>query len=233
MEDNFKKILFLSKETAFCNYAQRILKSYFDKENLLILTGKNNERLPPIVFDHSYDFIISFLSPWIVPENLLLKSKVAAINFHPGSPNYPGIGCYNFAIYEQTGLYGVTCHHMLPKVDTGSIILTSYFDMAPNETVETLKIKSMNHLLLLFQKTLSLIYNNRVLPSSRETWKRKAFTRRQLDELCKINLDDDDETLINLKIRATTYSDIKYGPYVVVNNEKIYLVSDKHDQPLA
>ncbi len=66
-------------------------------------------------------YIISFVSPWIIPENLLNSAQKAAINFHPGPPDYPGTGCYNFALYEGTKKYGVTAHHMEKKVDTGNI----------------------------------------------------------------------------------------------------------------
>ena len=40
------------------------------------------------------------------------------INFHPGSPEYPGTGCTNFAIYNKEKEYGVTCHYMKTSVDS-------------------------------------------------------------------------------------------------------------------
>ena len=70
---------------------------------------------------------------WVVPEWLLRKAKIAAINFHPASPDYPGIGCRNFALYENAKEYGVTCHHMSATIDTGSIIEIKRFPIFPKK----------------------------------------------------------------------------------------------------
>ncbi len=73
------------------------------------------------------DYIISYLSRWVVPAELLERARRAAVNFHPASPDYPGIGCNNFALYENAAEYGVTCHHMAPRVDSGEIIAVRRF----------------------------------------------------------------------------------------------------------
>ena len=37
----------------------------------------------------------------VLKKTFLDKIKVASINFHPGPPDYRGIGCANFAIINQ------------------------------------------------------------------------------------------------------------------------------------
>ena len=64
------------------------------------------------------DILVSYLSPWIIPGKILDKTKLWNINFHPAPPEYPGIGCFNFAIYNREKSYGVTAHLMAEKVDT-------------------------------------------------------------------------------------------------------------------
>ena len=66
--------------------------------------GFNNNPLIRIPFPKEAkkwqgDYIISYLSRWIVPSYLLNNAKIASFNFHPASPEYPGIGCNNFALY--------------------------------------------------------------------------------------------------------------------------------------
>ena len=51
--------------------------------------------------------LLSFLSPWIVPQEALDRFSLA-LNFHPGPREYPGTGCYNFALYEGAREYGCT-----------------------------------------------------------------------------------------------------------------------------
>jgi methionyl-tRNA formyltransferase len=71
------------------------------------------------------------------------RAKHAAFNFHPGSPDYPGIGCLNFELYEEAREYGVTCHHMVPKVDTGGIIAVKHFAIFDSDCVASLLARLM------------------------------------------------------------------------------------------
>jgi len=215
------KIMLLCKETLFCKYAIKILESYFREDEILVATGDGttpyNENWP----DSRPDYVISFLSPWIVPPALLAAAQKAAINFHPGSPRYPGSGCYNFALYEKAQTYGVTCHHMKEKVDTGDIIMTSYFPVSPRETVETLKLKSMTHLLYLFEKTMYEIYTKDDLPKSEEVWLRKPYTSKQFNALRRLDPLTMDDEEIALRVRATDYCSKYEGAYFEVDGKRL------------
>src|SRR4051794_26217032 len=114
-------VLFLGKKNdEHCQQALQFCKSSFAEVTSHL--GVWKEPLPAEVRSWSGDLIVSYLSRWVVPDEVLRKAKVAAINFHPASPDYPGIGCNNFALYDEATQYGVTCHHMAPTVDTGAII---------------------------------------------------------------------------------------------------------------
>ena len=63
-----------------------------------IFYGESFDPFPEKVKKNNYDLLISYISPWIVPKAVLDKTKRWNINFHPGPPEYPGIGCFNFAI---------------------------------------------------------------------------------------------------------------------------------------
>lgn len=221
------QVLMLSKkDNVFCDYADFLLRSHFREESIASIRGIGDSTFPEAEEIRWYNplYIISFLSPWIIPSSILRSAQKAAINFHPGSPNYPGIGCYNFALYEKTAIYGVTCHHMNASVDTGDIIMTSYFDISQHDTVESLKLKSMNHLLYCFDSILCLIEKGLELPLSGETWNRKPFTRKELNNLCYISPDCTDEEA-ELKIRATCYPSSgtsKNGAYTTLLGHNFY-----------
>ncbi len=216
------KILMLSKrENVFCDYAEAILKSYFAEEEVLSVRGSVGDWLNDELRWYEPQYVISFVSPWIVPQPLLAAAQKAALNFHPGPPAYPGTGCYNFALYEGAKRYGVTVHHMRETVDTGDIVMTSYFDVSPFETVETMKLKSMNHLLFCFERIMAYIAADDPLPVSRERWLRKPFTRKEMYALFEIDPDRDDETEIGRRIRAATYPSSN-GAYVTVGGRRFY-----------
>lgn len=223
--DSIKILLFSKKRNVFCDYAEAILKSNFKNSEIVSIRGNVGDKLDDELHWYQPEYVISFVSPWIIPKAVLTSAKKAAINFHPGSPDYPGTGCYNFALYENSKRYGVTVHHMKEKVDTGDIIMTSYFDISPFESVETLKLKSMNHLLYCFEKILSFISCGKPLPVSNETWARKPFTRKEMVELFEIDPLKHDKNEIEKRIRAATYP-ANTGAFVTVADHKFYLPYD-------
>ena len=211
-------ILFIGKkEDEFSKKAANLTLSHFG--NTQIVYSKRTDPFPEALFDWQGNIIISYLSQWIIPEALLSKAKVAAINFHPGPPEYPGIGCTNFAIYNGEQEFGVTCHHMEAKVDTGAIISVKRFPLFADDTVFDLTQKCYKAIFELYANLLSIIKDGGDFPLSNETWKRKPFTRKQLNELCTIKpgMRKDE---IELRLKATTYGEKVWGR-VLINDEML------------
>ena len=147
--------------------------------------------------------LLSFLSPWIVPQTVLDRFALA-LNFHPGSRAYPGTGCYNFALYEGAREYGCVVHHMLAKVDSGQIVAERRFPIAPDETVESLQFKTLGVMLGLFAEILARLAAGAPLPTASDGWQRPAFRRRQLEELMRITPDMPADE-VRRRVRATDY----------------------------
>ncbi len=147
--------------------------------------------------------LLSFLSPWIVPQEALDRFALA-LNFHPGSREYPGTGCYNFALYEEAREYGCVAHHMLARVDRGRLVAERRFPIAPDETVESLQFKTLGVMLGLFAEILSCIAAGAPLPEMTEGWTRAPFRRRQLEELMRITPDMPAHE-VRRRVRATDY----------------------------
>ena len=213
------KILFLSKKTDWCEKAKQYVLKNFDE--VKVFQGNRGDKLPTELLNWQGDLIVSFLSPWIVPEETLKKSELA-INFHPGTPAYGGIGCYNFAIYNEEEKYGVLCHKMESKVDSGEIIKVRYFPMSKDETVLSLKNKSMDNLIKLFHQIMELIAKGKKLPSCEEKWKKKPYTKKELQKLCQISCDMSEKEILK-RIKATYYPGGPDYPYIKVDGKKITL----------
>jgi methionyl-tRNA formyltransferase len=185
-----------------------------------IFRGKRGDPFPDIEETYEIDILISFSSQWIIPKYILDKSKICAINFHPGSPEYPGIGCTNFAIYNNAEEFGVTCHHMDPTVDTGKIIATKYFPLFKEDSVLSLTHRSYGYLFSLFIEVMnSLLYKEKLLVSN-EIWKRKPYTRQELNELCETQLNM--STIeIERRLKATKYPGMP-GAYLKLGTTVLY-----------
>ncbi len=216
------EILFLGKkEDAHCCEALDYLRANVSCVSDYL--GRWGGPLPEDIEWWNGDYIISYLSRWIVPESLLGCAKIAAINFHPASPDYPGIGCNNFALYEGAKEFGVTCHHMVKEVDTGKIIAVKRFPVFPSDDVKSLLGRTYDYQLVLFYEIMGQILNGKSLPLSKEKWTRKPFTRKELNELSVIAPTMTSEE-IERRVRATSYGAFK--PTVKIDNYTFELNRD-------
>ena len=197
------RILFLrKKENQYAQRAEDFVRKHF--QNILVFAGGRKDKLPDEVLNWKGDLMISFISSWIYPADLLSNANFAAINFHPGSPEYPGTGCTNFAIYNGAKEYGVTCHHMNAGVDSGKIIAVKMFLVKEADTVYSVTQHCYQLIEEMFYEIMNCILTGQPLPETDEEWKRKPYTRKQLDELCTITPEMNEEE-INNRIKATTY----------------------------
>lgn len=197
-------ILFIGKSgDPFSEKAAGYIKKHFKYPEIVF--SKRSDPFPEKLLNWKGDLLISYLSQWIIPQALLAKATFAAINFHPGPPAYPGIGCTNFAIYNGEKEFGITCHHMLAKVDTGSIIAVKRFNILPGDTVYSITQKCYGAIYNLFIELMDgLVNGDNQFPESEEKWTRKPYTRKQLNELCVI-LPGMSDKEINLRLKATTF----------------------------
>ena len=195
-------IVLLTKKDAFSMQAIKLAKVFFGSD-VTAISGDLGDPFPEGMLWNMRPSIISFLSPWIVPAKQLDGSALA-INFHPASRNYPGIGCYNFALYENAEEYGATCHFMTEKVDTGAIIEERRFTVRPDETVESLKLRTMIVIIGLYHDVLSRLAANELPQPSGLKWSRRPFTRKELNALTETTPDMPANEIAR-RVRATTY----------------------------
>jgi methionyl-tRNA formyltransferase len=210
MSNNNFSLLFLGKsDDTDCARALEFCQKNFMR--VAFCLGKWGDSLSDEIRRWEGDYIISYLSRWVVPEDLLRRAKKAAINFHPASPEYPGIGCNNFALYEDANEYGVTCHHMDTKVDTGRIIAVRRFPVYPEDNVASLLKRTYENQIAMFLEIAQLMADGKDLPVSSEKWARPPYTRKQFKELFKITPDMSRAEIAH-RVRAVSYG--KYQPFV-------------------
>jgi methionyl-tRNA formyltransferase len=190
------------KDNPFAERAAEYLRTHF--KDPVIFIGDRRDKLPDEVLNWQGDVLVSFIGSWIIPGRLLENASVAAINFHPGSPEYPGTGCTNFAIYNGEKEYGVTCHHMKASVDSGNIIAVTRFGISAEDTVFSVTQQCYRLIETMFYEIMDCILQSKPLPVSPEKWKRKPYTRKELNELCYISPDMTEEEM-ERRIKATTY----------------------------
>ena len=217
------KVLLLGKDgDSYCAQAAATLQSHVDEVDVHLF--KRGAKWSTEVGEWRGDFIMSYLCPLIVPQDLLDHAEIAAINFHPGPPQYPGVGCTNFAVYNEETEFGVTCHHMAAQVDTGSIIAVRRFPLFPNDSVYALTQRCYAHIFTLFCDILGVVLEGEQLPQSEEVWTRAPYKRSELDELCRIT-PDMSAAEAERRIRAVSFPGAP-GAFVEIHGHR-FLVDDR------
>ena len=109
------KILFFGKEG--CSYSSDAL-DYLQKlghDITVFWSKKRNEKIPQEILLWEGEYLFCFYSYAIIPQTLLDRSNIA-INFHPASPEHPGSGMINWAIYNKSKEFGATAHLIDDKI---------------------------------------------------------------------------------------------------------------------
>ena len=208
-ENTKLSVLFFGKYN--CQYSQNALEHLrrlgFDVQS--ILSKNRNEKLPEDIGSWQGDYIVCFRSYFLIPKALLDRVKVAAINFHPGSVEYPGSGCLNWALYDNAEVYGVTAHIMNEKIDNGAIIECRRFPILKQDNVKTLLARAPSKtydLILDITTGLALdgkkYLEKKLSDSKNEKW---AGAARKMFEIDKLQIVDPNSTKEELEsvIRAT------------------------------
>jgi len=207
-------VVVFAKEKPGLEHSLSYLRKYSD--DIILFKGERVDAFPEAAYDLYPDLTLSYISPWIIPQKVLENTQKWAINFHPGPPEYPGIGCTNFAIYNKEKCFGITAHLMVEKVDTGKILSVRRFATEEIETVHSLTQKCYKAIQILFQELMDEIFIQGHLNYSNEEWARKPYTRRELNALCKIDcrmgIDE-----INRRVKATYYPGMP-GAYIKFGN---------------
>jgi len=222
MKDKIKVLFFGKKD----HWATKLCRDFLNSNNIQTQSyiGMRGDKFPEDVGWLEFDLLISFSSPWVIPKFLLDKPKVAALNFHPGPPEYPGIGCTNFAIYNEENVFGVTCHHMNEAVDTGQIVKVRRFPIFDEDGVKELTDRCYHHLYALFVDVVGGVVLGDELITAKEEWTRKPYTRQQLNELCRLELSMSADEMAR-RIRALKFPGYP-GAFVELNGIRFDVQDD-------
>ncbi len=196
-----------------------------------ILSAGRGEQIPEEILRWEGDYILCFRSFFILRENLLKRARVAAINFHPAPPEYPGSGCINFALYDECETYGVTAHVMNKKVDNGKILDCRRFPVHRADTLTSVLARTHDQLKILFLDFVTNLANrgesfiDECLQKSADiTWRGEARRMAEFERMKVVDPSVSEDELLRI-IRATYIEN--YPPKVILHGFEFLLASDK------
>ena len=175
------------------------------------------------------DVVISFLFWKRIREPLISLGGVGCLNFHPAPlPDMRGVGGYNVAVLEARSEWGVSCHFVDERFDTGDLVAVERFPIDPESaTALSLDIESQERLFELFRAVLGRVLAGEELPRSAQG-EGRYVSREELERLRRLRPGDD----LGRKLRAFWYPPWP-GAVVELDGRDLTLVDERLLDELA
>ncbi len=223
----FKSVLFLGRSK--CPYTKKIKMYLKDRtKNFQYIESKNSgDKFKISLLEYkNFDYIFSFRSFFILKKELLKKCSIMAINFHPGPPEYRGVGCVNYAFFDNVKSYGCTAHRINQKIDNGPIIDVKRFKLDKKETIDSCLEKthklSYKQSIMIFKSILNKknFLNESIKKNKTIKWSNKIKNKKDLEKFYQINLNLSKKNILR-KIKSTYTK--KFKPYIIYNKKRLFL----------
>jgi len=168
------------------------------------------------------DLVVSFLFWNRIREPLISLGRLGCINLHPAPlPDLRGVGGYNVALLEGRDEWGVSCHFVDDRIDTGDLVEVERFPIdSATETALSLDVLSQERLLALFQRVVTIALAGAELPREPQG-EGRYVSRAELEELRVVRPGDD----LDRKLRAFWYPPWP-GAVVDIEGRRLTLVDD-------
>ncbi|WP_406065842.1 formyltransferase family protein [Streptomyces sp. NBC_01077] len=174
-------MLFIGDTSHWSRLAASHLRDVFGHVSVLLWDyGDPPPRLPE---EWNGDHIFCFKADLLLKPETLARAAVSALNFHPATPQFRGVGGYDFVLRDGGAEFGATSHHIVPRIDAGPIVKVSRFPIARGENAASLSARTAAHCLVLFYEVIGMIAQGRDLPVSDEQWGERLYTRAMLRRL--------------------------------------------------
>ena len=164
------------------------LKKKFNNVIYLDSSSLSKKKISKKLNSLDINILISYYSYYIFPFSLLKKTKLININFHPGSRDFPGFGCYNFALLKNSKSYGCIAHEINKKIDQGPIISEKTFNITNINNVEELQKITERHMYkLLIEVFNSYLKKKQFIFNEKVKWSRRPYTRNDFNKIFTLN----------------------------------------------
>lgn len=234
-----KAIFCGSDNPASCEALKRLVNMSIGIEYCLLSNEKNadiidyciNSNIPVVntvdeIKCNSIDLLVSFSYKRLIPVSLINRARVA-INCHPAPlPFYRGRGTTSQVLLQKGDKWGVTCHYIAEKFDTGRIIERRMFDITDNlRTGKELSDYSWVKCVELLSDVVGKIYCGIELDSYDQEKGGKYYSMADLQDAKKVSYNDSAD-VINTKIEALWFPPYG-GAYIEIDNQKFYLMNER------
>ena len=219
---NYKILLIGKEDDKYSIKYYLYLKKNFRYVSVIYNNLINHKIIKRRIEHWNGDYIFCFRSDYLLKTNEIKKASKNIINFHPGPPQYRGIGCVNFAIMNNEKKYGSTVHLIdSKKIDNGKIVDVVMWNIKKDSFVDEILLKTYDKQFDQFKKVIKYIKKDNleflIKKNKKYRWSKKLYTKKELENLYLIHSAVKKKHLG--KILKSTITK-KFKPYVLIHGKK-------------
>jgi amino acid adenylation domain-containing protein len=187
------------------------------------------------------DYIFSINNNLILGKPFTSLARKLAINYNDAPlPHYAGKNATNWAIINREKEYGVSWHKVVDEIDAGDIVSSQMFQVMPDDTAHSLKIRCFDAALKSFNELIDSIVENKLCPVPQLVENQNYLPYAVQPDLFGLITPEMTAKSVDALIRATNFGD-NYAnefalPLLYLHNEfyivfKALVIFDKFGTP--
>lgn len=150
-----------------CTTSNHELVDFISNQKIKILSKQD---IFQKIEENKIDILFTADTSIIIPEHLINKISIAALNFHNGPlPEYAGVNATSWALFNQENHFGCTIHKLSKDIDSGDIVCQTKFKIKKNDTAFSLNLQCIEEAKLLFNQIIERLANGASLPTKSKT----------------------------------------------------------------
>jgi natural product biosynthesis luciferase-like monooxygenase protein len=123
------------------------------------------------------DLLLNITRLHMLPETLLGRPRIAAINFHDGPlPRYAGLNAPVWALLSGETRHGVSWHRMAARADAGELLEQEHFEVPPQSSAFELNARCHSAGLASFERLLDALEAGQLQPLAQNFAERSYFS---------------------------------------------------------
>ncbi len=149
---------------------------------------KRGVNVPKHIRNWKGDVILCYRCFQKLPINLINSAKKFAINFHPGTPKYPGSCALNLALLNNEKYFGTVTHKMNESFDSGEILFFDKYILNYKNNLSKQIEKSRIFSSRIFKKRVKTLLNKDPVKKNKKTllWSKTAYTSNFINKFQEI-----------------------------------------------
>lgn len=211
-------IMLICGKDSYSQYAKIILESYFDKDNFVVVEGKEGDCFDQENIYYHPDYILCFNSPWTLSKEMINSAEKDCIYIQDGTEECFGKYSAYVTLFENMPCFGAVAYSVKKEY---KMCARRLFHVGNNETVDSLITKSKVFQLTIFSEIVENISMGNKPVYIDVLSKESEIKQCEIEGIVKISRGFPKERVERI-IQLCQNAAVK--PYITIDGEK-YIIS--------